>query len=54
MNEKGIEDSRSKRTAHFMRGCRNMRNTLEPFDDKNLTDKQENCAFTCQCSCALC
>ena len=23
-------------------------------DDKNLTDKQENCALTCQCSCALC
>ena len=23
-------------------------------DDKNLTNKQENCALTCQCSCALC
>ena len=23
-------------------------------DDKNLTDKHENCALTCQCSCALC
>ena len=23
-------------------------------DDTNLTNKQENCALTCQCSCALC
>ena len=23
-------------------------------DDKNLTNKQVNCALTCQCSCALC
>ena len=23
-------------------------------DDKNLTNKQENCGLTCQCSCALC
>ena len=23
-------------------------------DDKNLTNKEENCELTCQCSCALC
>ena len=37
--------------------CVDMRNTMRcnvNHDDTNLTNKQENCALTCQCSCALC
>ena len=56
---KRMEDSKSKRNAHQMRGWDDMRNTLSHavrcvnHDDTNLTNKQPNCAPTCQCSCAL-
>ena len=54
-----MEDSKSKRNSHHMRGWYDMRNTLSPavqclnHDDMNLTNKQRNCALTGQCSCAL-
>ena len=49
------------RYAHFMCGLEmtcatSLSHAVQcvNHDDKNLTNKQENCALTCQCSCALC
>ena len=58
-----MEDSRSKRYAHFMCGhdmtCAHKTDLSQVMqcvnhDNKNLTNKQESYALTCQCSCALC
>ena len=56
----GNGDQGRGRTAHFMRGWVTCATPLGHamqcvnHDDKNLTNKQENCALTCQCSYALC
>ena len=59
--KKGMEDSKVEREPHT--SCMDEMTYATPLsqvmqcvnqDDKNLTNKQENCALTCQCSCALC
>ena len=58
---KGMEDSRIEGEPHT--SCVDETTCATPLshavqcvnhDDTNLTTKQENCALTCQCSCALC